>query len=121
VENLSLSLNLFSGVVEENIQEKIMCVCVREREREILRDSKGKIAMGRKKTEQNQTKFNLRSRIKQRNNAGSSRSSRKKKKKLTEFSSIVVVVVAAARKKRKTVGVKGDEIRKRKTGVPQKR
>jgi hypothetical protein len=77
--------------------------------------------MGRKKTEQNQTKFNLRSRIKQRNNAGSSRSSRKKK--LTEFSSIVVVVVvvAAARKKRKTVGVKGDEIRKRKTDVPQKR
>jgi hypothetical protein len=38
----------------------------------------------------------------------------------SEYSSIVVVV-AAARKKRKTVGVKGDEIRKRKTGVPQKR
>jgi len=50
----------------------------REREREILRDSKGKIAMGRKKTEQNKTKFNLRSRIKQRNNAGSSGSSRRK-------------------------------------------
>ncbi len=119
MENLSLSLNLFSGVAEENIQEKDY-VCVSEREREILRDSKGKIAMGRKKTEQNQTKFNLRSRIKQRNNAGSSRNSRKKK--LTEFSSIVVVVAAAAaREKRKTVGVKGDEIRKRKTGVPQKR
>jgi hypothetical protein len=25
-ESLSFSLNLFSGVVEENIQEKIMCV-----------------------------------------------------------------------------------------------
>jgi hypothetical protein len=44
----------------------------------------------------------------------------REKKTLTEFSSIVVVV-AAGRKKRKTVGVKGDEIRKRKTGVPQKR
>jgi len=39
----------------------------------------------------------------------------------SKFSSIVVVVVAVARKKRKTVGVKGDEIRKRETGVPQKR
>jgi hypothetical protein len=60
VENLSLSLNLFSGVVEENIQEDYVCVCVcvceREREREILRDSKGKFAMGRKKTEQNKNK-----------------------------------------------------------------
>ncbi len=55
MENLSLSLNLFSGVVEENIQEEdYVCMC--EREREILRDSKRKIAMGRKKTEQNKNK-----------------------------------------------------------------
>jgi hypothetical protein len=58
-ESLSLSLNLFSGVVEENIQEEdYVCVCERERERfwGILRDSKGKIAMGRRKTEQNKNK-----------------------------------------------------------------
>jgi hypothetical protein len=31
-ESLSLSLNLFSGMVEENIQEKdYVCVCERER------------------------------------------------------------------------------------------
>jgi hypothetical protein len=81
-ESLSLSIS-FLGWWKKTYKKKIMCVCVcvcerereREREREILRDSKGKIAMGREKTEQNKTKFNLRSRIKQRNNAGSSGSS----------------------------------------------
>ncbi len=115
---ISLSLSIsFLGWWKKTYKKKIMCVCVRERERfwGILRE---KLQWGGKKQNKTRTKFNLRSRIKQRNNAGSWRSSRKKN--LTEFSSIVVVV-AAGRKKRKTVGVKGDEIRKRKTGVPQKR
>jgi hypothetical protein len=123
VENPSLSLSISFLAWWKKTYKKRLCVCEREREREreILRDSKGKIAMGEEKNRTKKKKFNLRSRIKQRNNAGSTRSSRKKKKKkLTEFSSIVVVV-AATRKKGKTVGVKGDEIGKKKTGVHKKR
>jgi hypothetical protein len=69
-ESLSLSQSLFWGGGRKHTRRRL-CVCVCEREREILRDSKGKFAMGGKKQNKTKTKFNLRSRIKQRNNAGS--------------------------------------------------
>jgi len=59
---ISLSLSISFLGWWKKTYKKIMCVCVcvcvreREREREILRDSKGKFAMGRKKTEQNKNK-----------------------------------------------------------------
>ncbi len=122
MENPSLSLSISFLAWWKKTYKKRLCVCEREREREreILRDSKGKIAMGEEKN-RTKKKSSISDRESNKETMQEAHEARgKKKKKLTEFSSIVVVV-AATRKKGKTVGVKGDEIGKKKTGVHKKR